>query len=107
MTAPIAAASRAAELREQIERHNHRYYVLDDPEIPDAEYDRLFRELQALEAEHSELRRAAQHKGDRPAQQRPEVGQRADPEEDDRRQKFGLDAGIVHELHEPRDDLGS
>ncbi len=58
MTAPIAAASRAAELREQIERHNHRYYVLDDPEIPDAEYDRLFRELQALEAEHSELRRA-------------------------------------------------
>jgi DNA ligase (NAD+) len=58
MTAPIAAASRAAELREQIERHNHRYYVLDDPEIPDAEYDRLFRELQALEAEHPELRRA-------------------------------------------------
>lgn len=42
-------------LREQLRYHNHRYYVLDDPEIPDAEYDRLFRELQALEAEHPEL----------------------------------------------------
>ena len=56
MTAASAAAERAAELRAQIERHDHRYYVLDDPEIPDAEYDRLFRELQALEAEHPELR---------------------------------------------------
>jgi DNA ligase (NAD+) len=42
-------------LREQVRYHNHRYYVLDDPEIPDAEYDRLFRELQALEAEFPEL----------------------------------------------------
>lgn len=42
-------------LREQLRYHNHRYYVLDDPEIPDAEYDRLFRELQALETEHPEL----------------------------------------------------
>jgi DNA ligase (NAD+) len=42
-------------LREQLRYHNHRYYVLDDPEIPDAEYDRLFRELQALEAQHPEL----------------------------------------------------
>lgn len=42
-------------LREQLRHHNHRYYVLDDPEIPDAEYDRLFRELQALEAAHPEL----------------------------------------------------
>lgn len=46
---------RAQGLREQLEHHNHRYYVLDSPEIPDAEYDRLFRELQTLEAEHPEL----------------------------------------------------
>jgi DNA ligase (NAD+) len=48
-------AARAVELREQIEHHNYRYYVLDDPEIPDVEYDQMFRELQALEAEHPEL----------------------------------------------------
>lgn len=42
-------------LREQLRYHNHRYYVLDDPQIPDAEYDRLFRELQALESAHPEL----------------------------------------------------
>ncbi len=51
-------AARAAALREQLNRHNHRYYVLDDPEIPDAEYDRLLRELQALEEEHPVLRTA-------------------------------------------------
>ncbi len=42
-------------LREQIAYHNERYYVYDDPEIPDAEYDRLFRQLQALEQQHPEL----------------------------------------------------
>jgi DNA ligase (NAD+) len=47
--------ARAATLRREIERHNYAYYVLDQPTIPDAEYDRLFRELQALEAEHPEL----------------------------------------------------
>jgi len=46
---------RIDELRERIEHHNYRYYVLDDPEVPDAEYDRLLRELQALEAQHPEL----------------------------------------------------
>src|SRR2546426_9753897 len=51
-----AAAARAAELRRLIERANHAYYVLDRPEISDAEYDRLFRELQDLEAKHPELR---------------------------------------------------
>src|SRR5881296_1557737 len=45
-----------AHLRREIERHNHRYYVLDDPEISDAEYDALFRRLQALEEAHPELR---------------------------------------------------
>jgi DNA ligase (NAD+) len=47
--------ARAAQLREQLHQHNYRYYVLDAPEIPDAEYDRLFGELQALEAAYPEL----------------------------------------------------
>jgi DNA ligase (NAD+) len=50
------AAQRAARLREQIDRANHAYYVLDAPEISDAEYDRLFRELQALEEATPTLR---------------------------------------------------
>jgi DNA ligase (NAD+) len=45
-------ASRAASLRRDLERHAHAYYVLDAPTVPDAEYDRLFSALQALEAEH-------------------------------------------------------
>lgn len=45
-------ATRAAELREQLHHHGYQYYVLDAPIIPDAEYDRLFKELQALEADH-------------------------------------------------------
>ena len=49
-------AQRAAELRATLQHHAHRYYVLDAPEIPDAEYDRLFQELQALEQAHPELR---------------------------------------------------
>ena len=48
-------AARAAELREQLKQHDYRYYVLDDPHIPDAEYDRLMGELRALEAAHPEL----------------------------------------------------
>ncbi|KRI00505.1 NAD-dependent DNA ligase LigA [Curvibacter sp. PAE-UM] len=46
---------RVQELHQLLHHHAHRYYVLDAPEIPDAEYDRLFRELQALEAAHPEL----------------------------------------------------
>ncbi|MCS5564582.1 MAG: NAD-dependent DNA ligase LigA [Oleiphilaceae bacterium] len=46
---------RVVDLRSAIEDHNYRYYVLDDPRIPDAEYDRLFRELQQLESEFPEL----------------------------------------------------
>jgi DNA ligase (NAD+) len=49
-------ADRAAELRRDIEYHNNRYYVQDDPEISDTEYDDLLRELSALEAAHPELR---------------------------------------------------
>ena len=47
---------RAAALRELLNHHAHRYYVLDDPEIPDAEYDKLFRELQAIEEKDPALR---------------------------------------------------
>ena len=50
-----AAAAQAAELRRQLAHHDYRYYVLDDPQVPDAEYDRLMRELRALEAAHPEL----------------------------------------------------
>jgi len=50
-----AAAARAAELRAQIAQHDYRYYVLDDPQVPDAEYDRLMQELRALEQAHPEL----------------------------------------------------
>ncbi|MEN3365636.1 MAG: ligase [Burkholderiales bacterium] len=47
--------ARAAWLRAELSRHGHAYYVLDNPTIPDAEYDKLFGELQALEQEHPEL----------------------------------------------------
>jgi DNA ligase (NAD+) len=49
------AAARVEELRRQLEHHLYRYHVLDDPEITDAEYDRLYDELKALEEEHPEL----------------------------------------------------
>jgi DNA ligase (NAD+) len=55
MTQQAAAARQAATLRGAIDDANYRYYVLDDPSIPDAEYDRLMRELEALEAAHPEL----------------------------------------------------
>lgn len=49
-------AQRAAQLREVLHHHAHQYYVLDAPQIPDAQYDQLFKELQALEEAHTELR---------------------------------------------------
>ena len=51
----LGPAQRATELRAQLKHHAHRYYVLDAPEIADAEYDRLFQELQAIEAAQPEL----------------------------------------------------
>src|SRR3954453_6921180 len=47
--------ARPAELREQLHHHGYRYYVLDDPEIGDDEYDALLDELRAIEAEHPDL----------------------------------------------------
>ena len=55
MSVPREARRRAGALREEIDRHNYLYYGLDAPEIPDAEYDALFRELQALETQYPEL----------------------------------------------------
>ncbi|MFK0089505.1 NAD-dependent DNA ligase LigA [Pseudomonas sp. NPDC090755] len=51
----MTAESRILELRAELDQHNYRYYVLDEPSVPDAEYDRLFNELKALEAEHPQL----------------------------------------------------
>ncbi len=53
--ADMTPADRAAELRRELNYHNHRYYTLDAPEISDGEYDALFRELQTIEANHPEL----------------------------------------------------
>src|SRR6185369_15721263 len=53
--AESSAAQRAAQLRDAINGHDYRYYVLNEPAVPDAEYDRLMNELKALEASHPEL----------------------------------------------------
>lgn len=51
MTSP-SISHHIKKLREELNEHNYRYYILDEPSIPDAEYDRIFRELQELEAQH-------------------------------------------------------
>ncbi|WP_312388892.1 NAD-dependent DNA ligase LigA [Pseudomonas sp.] len=51
----MTAETRIHQLRAELDQHNYRYYVLDEPSIPDAEYDRLFNELKALEVEHPHL----------------------------------------------------
>ncbi|MCH7831015.1 MAG: NAD-dependent DNA ligase LigA [Proteobacteria bacterium] len=55
MTVSAATRKKSDSLRDQIRHHNYRYHALDDPEIPDAEYDRLMRDLQDLESEYPEL----------------------------------------------------
>lgn len=78
-TGPDSPEARAAALRAEIARHDHAYYVLDAPTIPDAEYDRLFRELQALEADHPALRTPdspTQRVGGKPLAQFPAVRHR-------------------------------
>ena len=52
---PQEIKQQSQQLREELEHHNYRYYVLDDPEIPDAEYDKLYRQLQDLEARYPQL----------------------------------------------------
>jgi len=52
MTASAATIKKVDSLRSQIRHHNYQYHVLDEPEVPDAEYDRLVRELQDLEKAH-------------------------------------------------------
>jgi DNA ligase (NAD+) len=54
MALDAATQAEVASLRRSLEHHNYCYYVLDAPEVPDAEYDRLFRRLQALEAQYPE-----------------------------------------------------
>jgi len=76
MAAPRAVRERALELREQLNYHSYRYHVLDEPVVPDAEYDRLFRELQAIEEKFPELRTQDSPTlriGDRPLEQFQEV----------------------------------
>ena len=53
--APANAKKEIAELREKLRHHEYRYYVLDEPEISDAAYDRLMERLKELEAAHPEL----------------------------------------------------
>ena len=55
MSTPKKVRAHAKELRDTLNHHNHRYHVLDDPEISDAEYDRLMRELEALEQSYPDL----------------------------------------------------
>src|ERR1700712_3746721 len=52
---PVETVQRAAALRAEIEQHNYNYHVLDDPKIADIDYDRLLRELQALEDKYPAL----------------------------------------------------
>jgi DNA ligase (NAD+) len=51
-----AIRKRVEKLREEIEYHNYRYYILDQPEISDAQYDRLMKELEVLQGEYPEFR---------------------------------------------------
>ena len=119
MTVPPALKARIRQLREDIERHNYQYYALDQPLISDAEYDRLFRELQELEARHPELVTAdspTQRIGSAPLAAFAEVRHRVpmlslnnafDEEEVaafDRRVREMLDAGEIEYAAEPKFD---
>lgn len=119
MTAPREAAARAEALRAEIERHNYAYYVLDAPTVPDAEYDRLFRELDSLERDCPELvtpDSPTQRVGAGPAPEFRQVTHRtpmlslsnAFSEEDvanfDRRVREGLERELVEYAAEPKFD---
>jgi len=119
MAVPREIAARAKRLRAQLEDANYRYYVLDAPTISDAEYDRLFRELQDLEARHGELATPdspTQRVGAMPVPAFGTVKHRvpmlsvnnAFTEEEveafDRRVRDALDAGVVEYSCEPKFD---
>ena len=119
MTVPPALKARIRQLREDIERHNYQYYALDQPLISDAEYDRLFRELQELEGRHPEFVSAdspTQRIGSAPLAAFAEVRHRVpmlslnnafDEEEVaafDRRVREMLDAGEIEYAAEPKFD---
>jgi DNA ligase (NAD+) len=57
MTSLADLEKRVSQLSQQLHEYNHQYYVLDNPTVPDSEYDRLFHELKAIEAAHPQLRR--------------------------------------------------
>ncbi len=119
MAVPREITERAKRLRAQLEDANYRYYVLDAPTISDAEYDRLFRELQDLEARHRELATAdspTQRVGAAPTQAFGTVKHRVpmlsvnnaftaeEVEAFDRRVREALDAGVVEYCCEPKFD---
>jgi DNA ligase (NAD+) len=119
MKASHAVAERIRRLREEIELHNYRYYVLDAPTIPDAEFDKLFRELQTLEAQYPDLitpESPTQRVGGTPAAQFEEVRHlvpmlslnNAFEEEDavsfDRRVREGLGKEAIEYAVEPKFD---
>jgi DNA ligase (NAD+) len=116
---PAGAAQRATALRRLIDEHDHRYYVLDAPTVSDAEYDALFRELQALEAQYPALATAdspTQRVGGAPATAFESVDHRvpmlslgnafsdAEVEAFDRRVREGLGADVVDYAVEPKFD---
>lgn len=116
---PEAAQARAAALRQQLEEHNYRYYVLDEPAIADGEYDKLFHELVALETAHPELLTAdspTQRVGAKPASELAEVTHRmpmlslanafddTDAANFDRRCREGLGVEEVEYACEPKFD---
>ncbi len=119
MAVPGPIQAKARKLRAEIERHNHQYYVLDAPLVSDAEYDRLFRELQQLESEYPELAGAdspTQRVGAAPLPQFDQVTHRtpmlslnnAFSEEEvlafDKRVCEGLKAANIEYLAEPKFD---
>jgi DNA ligase (NAD+) len=119
MNAGTRAAREIEDLRRQIEHHNYLYYVLDRPEIPDAEYDRLMRRLQELEAEHPDLvtpESPTQRVGAKPLKQFAEVRHTIpmlslnnafsdeEAEEFDRRARERLGEERIHYVAEPKLD---
>ena len=119
MPVPHAVFAEAQSLRAELERHNHQYYVLDQPLVSDAEYDRLFRLLQQLESDYPELvdsESPTQRVGGRPLPEFRQVTHRTpmlslnnafsegDVAAFDRRIREGLDEEQVEYLAEPKFD---